>query len=388
MIAATSGGPASSSSARLRIEWARSREQTLVARARPRRATSTKSDRTGIAALCGSAAPRRKAVDRRRPPTLASAALREGLHAPSPVRVFTFACAHALRSRAASMRRRREPSLLQSAEKPLIDVKADAKTGKIIATLPKPGPDGVSARYIYLTQLETGLGSAPIDLDRAPPAAHEFWSSAASAKRSPLRSRTRNSCRALPPSRRTCATLRELTHVDGRCRQGCRTGRSGRSCRLSCTRRFRHPADRQGRGGGDFRFVPGAERGRPGVRESLSAECRVRRQANLPVRRADTPRSTTSSRQPDVHRLARHSLIRLPEPGYIRAPIPYGYTIGQQQVDFSKPLGAPIVRDLATSVPAGEGRSGGGALAGQEADRLLHRSRRAGADPRAPWSRA
>ena len=53
------------------------------------------------------------------------------------------------------------------AEKPLLDVKADAKTGKIIATLPKPDEDGVSGRYIYLTQLGTGLGSAPIGLDRA-----------------------------------------------------------------------------------------------------------------------------------------------------------------------------------------------------------------------------
>src|SRR5690242_8862382 len=54
-----------------------------------------------------------------------------------------------------------------AAEKPLLDVKADPLTGKIIATFPKPDANGVSARYIYLTQLGTGLGSAPIGLDRA-----------------------------------------------------------------------------------------------------------------------------------------------------------------------------------------------------------------------------
>ena len=48
------------------------------------------------------------------------------------------------------------------AGKPLLKVDADKVTGKIVATLPKPDSDGVSARYIYLTQLETGLGSAPI----------------------------------------------------------------------------------------------------------------------------------------------------------------------------------------------------------------------------------
>ena len=52
-----------------------------------------------------------------------------------------------------------------AAEKGLLDVKADPKIGKIIATFPKPGADGVSARYIYISQLETGLGSAPTQLD-------------------------------------------------------------------------------------------------------------------------------------------------------------------------------------------------------------------------------
>ena len=51
----------------------------------------------------------------------------------------------------------------------LVDVKPGTKSGKIIATLPKPDTDGISGRYIYLTQLETGLGSAPIGLDRAAP---------------------------------------------------------------------------------------------------------------------------------------------------------------------------------------------------------------------------
>ena len=39
------------------------------------------------------------------------------------------------------------------ADKPLLEVKPDPLTGKIIATFPKPDAHGVSARYIYLTQL-------------------------------------------------------------------------------------------------------------------------------------------------------------------------------------------------------------------------------------------
>ncbi len=54
-----------------------------------------------------------------------------------------------------------------AAEKLLLGVKADPLSGRIVATFPKPDATGVSARYIYLTQLGTGLGSAPIGLDRA-----------------------------------------------------------------------------------------------------------------------------------------------------------------------------------------------------------------------------
>src|SRR6059058_4952462 len=61
------------------------------------------------------------------------------------------------------------PTARAATEKPLLDVKADPKTGKILLALPKAGADGVSGRYIYLTQLETGLGSAPIGLDKAAP---------------------------------------------------------------------------------------------------------------------------------------------------------------------------------------------------------------------------
>jgi len=41
------------------------------------------------------------------------------------------------------------------------------KDGKILVTLPAPAPDGTMGRYLYATVLRTGLGSAPIGLDRA-----------------------------------------------------------------------------------------------------------------------------------------------------------------------------------------------------------------------------
>ena len=48
----------------------------------------------------------------------------------------------------------------------LLPVHVDKQQGKILFALPRPGADGVSARYLYATALRTGLGSAPTFLDR------------------------------------------------------------------------------------------------------------------------------------------------------------------------------------------------------------------------------
>jgi hypothetical protein len=49
----------------------------------------------------------------------------------------------------------------------LLPVHVDAKQGRILLSLPAPDATGLMGRYIYVTALKTGLGSAPIGLDRA-----------------------------------------------------------------------------------------------------------------------------------------------------------------------------------------------------------------------------
>lgn len=48
----------------------------------------------------------------------------------------------------------------------LIPVRTETAKGRILLTLPAPGADGVALRVLYSTALRTGLGSAPIGLDR------------------------------------------------------------------------------------------------------------------------------------------------------------------------------------------------------------------------------
>ena len=51
----------------------------------------------------------------------------------------------------------------------LLPVHVDRRGGRILLSLPAAGRDGVAARMLYTTALRTGLGSAPIGLDRAQP---------------------------------------------------------------------------------------------------------------------------------------------------------------------------------------------------------------------------
>ncbi|MGK6320178.1 zinc-dependent metalloprotease [Sphingomonas sp. DT-204] len=55
----------------------------------------------------------------------------------------------------------------QRSDAALLPVKVEAATGRILVTLPPPGPDGSSGRFLYASALRTGLGSAPIRLDHA-----------------------------------------------------------------------------------------------------------------------------------------------------------------------------------------------------------------------------
>jgi hypothetical protein len=53
------------------------------------------------------------------------------------------------------------------AQSGLLPVHVDAKGGRILLSLPAPDRDGISGRYLYVTALKTGLGAAPVGLDRA-----------------------------------------------------------------------------------------------------------------------------------------------------------------------------------------------------------------------------
>src|SRR4051812_12411188 len=239
-----------------------------------------------------------------------------------------------------------------AAEAPLIDIKPDVKTGKIIATLPKPDAEGIAGRYIYLTQLETGLGSAPIGLDRAGPSGSrilifrrigkkvaaeienpKFIASTGTAdERRSVRDAFANS------------TIWMGDVVDNKPDGSFTVDLAGFVARDD----FGVPQIVKGAGGGDFKFAADLSAADPNFVKLFPRNVELAARLTF---RSDEPSAEITNIIPDGNSFSlvlRHSLIRLPEPGFVPRHDPLGYTLGRQQVDFSAPFGSAMVSDLAS----------------------------------------
>ncbi|HEX5238005.1 MAG TPA: zinc-dependent metalloprotease [Sphingomicrobium sp.] len=241
------------------------------------------------------------------------------------------------------------PPAIAAAEKPLLDVKADEKTGKIIATLPKPGPDGVSARYIYLTQLETGLGSAPTQLD---------FGAASDSRILVFRRIGKKVVADIENSKFISSNATERPSVEhsfpssplwmGDVIKDLPDGSYDVDLAGFLARDdLNIPRAIKNAGGGDFKFAADLSAADPTFVKVFPNNAEFAARIAF---RSDEPREEMSNILPADNTLSvieRHSLIALPEPGYVPRTDPYGYSLGRQQVDYSKPLGQPIVTDLA-----------------------------------------
>lgn len=234
-------------------------------------------------------------------------------------------------------------------DKPLLQVSADGKSGKILATFPKAGKDGVSARFIYITQLETGLGSAPTQLD---------FGAASNSRILVFRRIGRKVVADVLNSRFITTNPLEQQSTDhsfpssplwmGEVARDLPNGSfqvdlSGFLARddIGIARTIKNI------GGGEFHFVPELSAADPSFIKLFPKNVELSARITF---RSDEPKEEISNILPGDNTLSvveRHSLIALPEGGFQSRTDPYGYSIGQQQVDFSKPLGAPIVSDLA-----------------------------------------
>ena len=239
-----------------------------------------------------------------------------------------------------------------AAEAPLLQVKPDPVSGKIVATLPKPDSEGISGRFIYLTQLETGLGSAPVGLDNAAPSGsrilvfRRIGKKVAAEVENPKFVASAGTPEEQQAVRRSFATSTIWMGdvVDSKPDGSFTVDLAGFLARddIGIAR-----AIKQG-GGGDFKLVPELSAADPNFVKLFPDNAELAARLTF---RSDEPTAEVSNIIPDSQTMTltlRHSLIKLPKPGYTPRHDPFGYSIARQQLDFSAPLGSTIVRDVAT----------------------------------------
>ncbi|MGQ0660998.1 zinc-dependent metalloprotease [Sphingosinicella sp.] len=238
-----------------------------------------------------------------------------------------------------------------TAQQGLLPVHVDRRIGRILLALPAPDRDGVSGRYLYVTGLETGLGSAPIGLDRG----------------------LAGGSRILVFRRVGRRVVAEIENPRFRASTGTAIEQRGvRESFAYSTIWMGEVAAEQPDGGfmvdvagflarddmnivqalrgagGEFRFVPELSVADPNaVRvfpENIELAARLTFTATAPTAEVNN----ISPVNGNLGFVVRHSLMRLPELGYrARRFDPRAGAFGTQVVDFAQPLGQPIVYELA-----------------------------------------
>jgi hypothetical protein len=233
----------------------------------------------------------------------------------------------------------------------LVPVRVDRGAGKVFLVLPPPDAEGISVRFIYLTTLETGLGSAPIGLDRAQ----------ARETRLLVFRRVGRKVVAEVENPRFRATGAPRDEQDGVRRSfaystiwmgDAAEQPDGRLLVDLSTFLTRDDIDiaralKRG-GGGEFKLAPDLSVADTNFvkvfPDNVELEGRLTFTSAAPTQEVNNIAPVDGN----LSFIVRHSLIRLPEPGYVpRRFDPRAGTFGTQVVDFAQPLGQPIVYELA-----------------------------------------
>lgn len=233
----------------------------------------------------------------------------------------------------------------------LYPVHVDRKTGRILLSLPAAGADGVVARMLYTTALRTGLGSAPIGLDRAQPGPAQILLVRRLGKKVSFElENPRFRASAGSPSEQAAAANAFATSMlwmgeaidapDGRLLVDIAPFLA------RDTRNVIGQLNSSGEKG--WKLVDSLSAADPAAVRAfpLNLEFEARQ-----TYASDTPGPEVRNIAPDsrqVTLVVRHSLIALPESGHVpRAFDPRGGSFATQILDFSAPLGGQIVQNLA-----------------------------------------
>lgn len=247
-----------------------------------------------------------------------------------------------------------QPEILRGteAQQGLFPVHVDRAQGKILVELPRAGADGVMGRYIYVTALETGLGSAALGLDRA----------------------LAGDSRLLVFRRIGNRVVAEVENPRFRATGAGEVEQRGVTEAFATSTIWAGPVAGEGPGGGtlvdmsgfltrddmniaqalkepestDWRLVPELSVADPNAVRALPANVEFEARLTFTAQRAGPEVANIAPVPGNVTFTVRHSFVRLPEPGFeVRRFDPRAGTFGTQLIDFSQPLGQSVVTEVA-----------------------------------------
>ncbi len=236
------------------------------------------------------------------------------------------------------------------AQDQLLPVAPGERDGKIVLTLPKPASDGIAARYVYIAQVETGLGSAAVGVDRG------AW-----LMNGIIRFRRIGG--------KVVAELENQTFVapGGSAAEQAAVANSFSNATLWVGDIAETKAD----GSFTFDFAPFLAMDHFGFARQLGGDANrytldARRSLADPAKVKVFPRnaefsallSFTSDKPsaelrnvsptgPDVAMWVRHSLVALPTEAFAPRTDPYGFAFSSFKYDYSAPLSAPMLKKMA-----------------------------------------
>ncbi|HEV2745918.1 MAG TPA: zinc-dependent metalloprotease [Allosphingosinicella sp.] len=234
----------------------------------------------------------------------------------------------------------------------LLPVHVDAKEGRILLSLPQPDGDGVAGRYLYVTALETGLGSAPIGLDRALSGGSKLLTFRRVGKKIVAEienPRFRASGAPAPEAAAARESFAYSTLWMGEVEAETADGRLLVDLSGFLTRDAMGIAQAL-KAGGEKSFAQAAELSVADPHsvkvfpENIEMEARQTFVSSEPGAEIANIAPATGN----LSFVVRHSLVKLPEPGYRpRRFDPRTGSFATQVVDFAAPLGRPVVYELA-----------------------------------------
>ena len=233
----------------------------------------------------------------------------------------------------------------------LLPVHVDKAKGRILLSLPQADADGVSGRFLYMASLKTGLGSAPIGLDRAQPGPAQMLVFRRLGKKVAIElENPRFRATGAPASEQAAArdafAYSTLWLGDAVALPG---GGLAVDIAPFLARDTKGIADQLKAGGEKgYKLVADLSAADPGAVKVFPDNLEFEARQTFV---SETPGDEVTNIAPDPRQISlvvRHSLVRLPAAGFAQRRFdPRGGSFATQVLDYAAPLGQPIVYELA-----------------------------------------